>query len=152
MQIPPQIVQLLIWRNGKKKRKQLRSHKGHIFIFNIVFSSLFLLLFLLSVRVTSSSSRYRSILRWPGGSRARYRSHFFCRNFFCTFCHPQFFVQTDRHFFHMYFISSFFFPNAQANKKRIMNYSPFTQSFFLGCVALHIHVRIPLLRNFVQHY
>ena len=48
--------------------------------------------------------------------------------------------------------SSFFFPNAQANKKRIMNYSPFTQSFFLGCVALHIHVRIPLLRNFVQHY
>lgn len=79
----------------RKKRKQLRSHKGHIFIFNIVFSSLFLLL---SYFLFESHLHLHGIEAFFDGQGVRERgiAHiFFGRNFFCTFCHPQFFC-SDR--------------------------------------------------------
>ena len=100
MQIPPQIVQLLIWRNGKKKKESSCVHIKVIFLY-FVWLSLFLLL---SYFLFESHLHLHGIEAFFDGQGVRERgiAHiFFGRNFFCTFCHPQFFVQTDRHFFHM---------------------------------------------------
>ena len=101
MQIPPQIVQLLIWRNGKrkrKKRKQLRSHKGHIFIFNTDFSSLFLLLYFFSYFLFESHLHLHGIEAFFDGQGVRERgiAHiFFVETFFALSVTPSIFC-SDR--------------------------------------------------------